>query len=152
MCSDRLVVCDCGFNLSALWYPLSVPSLWLSVEKLFGNISNMIASIIARWGTFPNRWKWKNDIWLSGSLSHMGGESREGAKRGGVLPSFLPPVRMGSGPSDWAVLESKGCDAGVVREETIAEILTEKNSGGEFGNVKTGIYFLPCDVSSLGFF
>ena len=29
-------------------------------------------------------------------------------------PSFLPPVRMGCGPSDSAVHESKGCDAGVV--------------------------------------
>ena len=35
---------------------------------------------------------------------------------------------------------------------TIAEMFTEKNSGGEYGAVKTGISFLPCDMSSLGFF
>ena len=27
--SDWLVVCDCGFRLSALWCPLSVPTVWL---------------------------------------------------------------------------------------------------------------------------
>jgi hypothetical protein len=32
----------------------------------------------------------------------------------GELPLFLPPVRMGCGPSDSAVHESKGMDAGVV--------------------------------------
>ena len=29
MWSDWLVVCDCGFRLSALWCPLSVPTVWL---------------------------------------------------------------------------------------------------------------------------
>ena len=28
--SDWLVVCDCGFSLSALWYPLSVPTILLA--------------------------------------------------------------------------------------------------------------------------
>ena len=34
----------------------------------------------------------------------------------GEPPSFLPPVRMGCGPSDSAVHESKGCDVEVVGE------------------------------------
>ena len=29
MCLDWLVFCDCGFSLSALWYPLSVPTILL---------------------------------------------------------------------------------------------------------------------------
>ena len=29
MWSDWLVFCDCGFNLSALWYPLSAPTVLL---------------------------------------------------------------------------------------------------------------------------
>ena len=57
----------------------------------------------------------------------LGKEPGEGS---GDPPSFLPPVRMGCGPSDTAVHKSKGCDAGVVREKTIAQILTQKNCGG----------------------
>ena len=34
-------------------------------------------------------------------------------------PSFLPPVRMGCGPSDSAVHESKGTDAGVVERKPL---------------------------------
>ena len=65
---------------------------WLNVKKLFGDISEMTASIPARGDTFPNRWKWKTDIWFSGSLSHVGGEpgeerTRGGARRGGT--SFI---------------------------------------------------------------
>ena len=37
----------------------------------------------------------------------------------GEPPSFLPPVRMGCGPSDSAVHESKGWDAGVVGREPL---------------------------------
>ena len=37
-------------------------------------------------------------------------------------------------------------------EKTIAEMFTEKNKGGEYGTVQTGISFLPCDISSPGFF
>ena len=54
----------------------------------------------------------------------------------GEPPFFLPPVRMGCGPSDSVVHESKGCDARVVGEETIAEMFTERNRGGEFWPVR----------------
>ena len=37
-------------------------------------------------------------------------------------------------------------------EETIAGMLTERNKGGEYGTVKTGISFLPYDMYSQGFF
>ena len=37
----------------------------------------------------------------------------------GEPPSFLPPVRMGCGPSDSAVHECKGWDAGVVGREPL---------------------------------
>ena len=40
-------------------------------------------------------------------------EPREESEEG-EPPSFLPPVRMGHGPSDSAVHESKGWDAGFV--------------------------------------
>ena len=60
----------------------------------------------------------------------------------GEPPSSLPLVRMGCGPSHSAVHESKGCDARVVGEETIAEMFTERNGGGEFWPVRqTSISF-----------
>ena len=39
----------------------------------------------------------------------------------GEPPSFLPPVRMGCGPSESAVHESKGCDAGVLGRKPLLE-------------------------------
>ena len=97
-----------------------LPGAWQSVnaEKLFCDMSKMTSSIPARGGIISKRRKWKTYIWLSGFLLHVGGESRE-ERTGedpeeGELPLFLPPMRMGCGPSDSAVHESKGTDAGVV--------------------------------------
>ena len=80
------------------------------------------------------------------------GRSKSGEEPGEGGPSFLPPVRMGCGPSDSAVHEFKGCDARVVGEETIAGMLTERNKGREYGTGKTGISFLPYAMSSQGVF
>lgn len=55
---------------------------WLNMEKLFCDISKMTASPSAMEGIFSNRWKRKNTIWHSGSLSHVGGESMEERVRG----------------------------------------------------------------------
>ena len=64
-------------------------------------------------------------------------------------PSFLPPVRMGCGRSDSAVQESKDWDAGVVGRKPLLKCSQKRT---ESGTVKPGIYFLPCDMSSLSFF
>ena len=49
------------------------------------------------------------------------------------LPSFFPPVRMRRGPSDSAVHESKGWDAGVVGRKPLLKCsqrrTVEKNLG-----------------------
>ena len=50
------------------------------------------------------------------SLGRREGEEEPGE---GEPPSFLPPVRMGCGPSDSAVHESKGTDAGVVERKPL---------------------------------
>ena len=39
----------------------------------------------------------------------------------GKPPSILLPVRLGCGPSDSAVHESKGCDAGVLGRKPLLE-------------------------------
>ena len=53
----------------------------------------------------------------------MGSEFKEERTRGGTgerePPSFLPLVRMGCGPSDLVVHESKGWDARVVERKTL---------------------------------
>ena len=50
------------------------------------------------------------------------GRRKPGEESGeGEPPSFLPPVRMGCGPSDSAVHESKGCDAGVLGRKPLLE-------------------------------
>ena len=77
------------------------------------------------------------------------GRSKSGEEPGEEgPPSFLPPVRMGCGPSDSAVQESKGCDAGVLWRKPLLKCSQKRT---ESGTVKPGIYFLPCDMSSLGF-
>ena len=51
----------------------------------------------------------------------------------GETPSFLLPVRMGCGPSDSAVHESKGWDAGVVGRKPLLKCsqreMEEENLG-----------------------
>ena len=51
----------------------------------------------------------------------------------GEPPSFLPPVRMGCGPSDSAVHESKGMNAGVVERKSLLKCsqrgMEEENLG-----------------------
>ena len=50
------------------------------------------------------------------------GRSKSGEEPGEEgPPSFLPSVRMGCGPSDSAVHESKGCDAGVLGRKPLLE-------------------------------
>ena len=50
------------------------------------------------------------------------GRRKSGEEPGeGEPPSFLPPVRMGCGPSESAVHESKGCDAGVLGRKPLLE-------------------------------
>ena len=50
------------------------------------------------------------------------GRRKSGEEPGeGEPPSFLPPVRKGCGPSDSAVHESKGCDAGVLGRKPLLE-------------------------------
>ena len=49
------------------------------------------------------------------------GRSKSGEEPGEGGPSFLPPVRMDCGPSDSAVHESKGCDAGVLGRKPLLE-------------------------------
>ena len=50
------------------------------------------------------------------------GRSKSGEEPGEEgPPSFLPPVRMDCGPSDSAVHESKGCDAGVLGRKPLLE-------------------------------
>ena len=54
----------------------------------------------------------------------------------GEPPSSLPPVRMGCGPSDSAVHESKGYDAEVVGRKPLLKCSSERNEGGEYGAVR----------------
>ena len=49
----------------------------------------------------------------------MGRREGEEEPEEGEPPSSLPPVRMGCGPSDSAVHEPKGWDAGVVGREPL---------------------------------
>ena len=50
------------------------------------------------------------------------GRRKSGEEPGeGEPPSFLPPVRMGCGPSDSEAHESKGMDAGVVWRKPLLE-------------------------------
>ena len=60
-------------------------------------------------------------------------EPREESEEG-EPPSFLPPVRMGHGPSDSAVHESKGWDAGFVGRKPLLKCskkITEKENMGQ---------------------
>ena len=54
----------------------------------------------------------------------------------GKPPSILLPVRLGCGPSDSAVHELWGMWCWGCGEETIAEMFTERNRGGESGTVR----------------
>ena len=80
---------------------------------------------------------------VSKVMSIPGEESGEGEP-----PSFLPPVRMGCGPSESAVHESKDWDAGVVGRKPLLKCSQKRT---ESGTVKPGICFFPCDRSSPGF-
>ena len=69
----------------------------------------------------------------------------------GELPLFLPPVRMGCGPSDSAVHESKGMDAGVVERKPLLKCSqrgTKRENMGECRQVSLSFHVM----SSLGFF
>ena len=62
------------------------------------------------------------------------GRSKSGEEPGEEgPPSFLPPVRMGCGPSDSAVHESKGMNAGVVERKSLLKCsqrgMEEENLG-----------------------
>ena len=66
----------------------------------------------------------------------------------GKPPSVLLPVRWAVGHQTQQVMNSKGCDAGVVGRKPLLKCSQKRT---ESGTVKPGIYFLPCDMSSLGF-
>ena len=61
------------------------------------------------------------------------GRSKSGEEPGEGGPSFLPPVRMDCGPSDSAVHESKGMNAGVVERKSLLKCsqrgMEEENLG-----------------------
>ena len=69
----------------------------------------------------------------------------------GEPPSFLPPVRMGCGPWDSAVHESKGWDAGVVGRKPLLKCLHRGTKWKILDN-EDNAFFLPCDMSSLFFY
>ena len=80
----------------------------------------MTASIVPREGIIPQRWKWRMiadsvDLCCTWEVN-FSMRSRETREEPGEWepPSFLPPVRMGHGPSDSADHKSKGWDAGFV--------------------------------------
>ena len=54
----------------------------------------------------------------------------------GELPLFLPPVRMGCGPSDSAVHESKGTDAGVVWRKPLLKCSQRGTKGENMGECR----------------
>ena len=54
----------------------------------------------------------------------------------GEPPSFLPPVRMGCGPSDSAVHESKGCDVEVVGRKPLLKCSQRGTKGENMGECR----------------
>ena len=76
MWSDWLVVCDCGFSVSALWCPLSVPTILLGfllpctrgLSSWFLQQSAAAAPYlecgVAPLGHHPWPWTWGNSSWL----------------------------------------------------------------------------------------
>ena len=78
----------------------------------------MTTSIVAREGIIPQSWKWKMiadsvDPCRTWEVSMRSRETREEPGEW-EPPSFLPPVRMGHGPTDSADHKSKGWHAGFV--------------------------------------
>ena len=69
----------------------------------------------------------------------------------GEPPSFLLPVRMGCGPSDSAVHESEGWDAGVVGKKPLLKCLHRGMKWRILDN-EDNAFFFPCDMSSSVFF
>ena len=75
MWSDWLVVCECGFSLSALWCPLSVPiillgfllswmwgiSSWLLQQST--DTAPYLSCVAAPPGHRPSPWRWGSSSW-----------------------------------------------------------------------------------------
>ena len=68
----------------------------------------------------------------------------------GEPPSFLPPLRMGCGPSDSAVHESKGCDAEVVGRKPLLKCFHGGMKWRILDN-EDNAFFLPYMSSSVFF-
>ena len=68
----------------------------------------------------------------------------------GEPPSFLPPLRMGCGPSDSAVHESKGCDAEVVGRKPLLKCFHGGTKWRILDN-EDNAFFLPYMSSSVFF-
>ena len=74
------------------------------------------------------------------------GRSKSGEEPGEEgPPSFLPPVRMGCGPSDSAVHESKGCDAGVLWRKPLlkcSQRRTKEENMGQYRQVSLSFHVI----------
>ena len=97
------------------WLFLFQPVEELSPKDENGKLIFYPVDLSHTWEVSPGRWEWRE-------------KSAEGEP-----PSFLPPVRMGCGPSDSAVHESKGMNAGVVERKSLLKCsqrgMEEENLG-----------------------